>query len=272
LGLKNWQRSERRRTMDKLQMQNPKVRIAMLGALLLLPFLGLAVWYWMPRPPGTDDQLRRVVEEYGYTVVTPPSRLFGPGTIATVERLSDGTLQLLPTCIMNDGALPGMWDISPTTERRGGSEDNETFDSSAKALDVVDSDTAGKRVRGSDVSLQDIKIVTISDEGLMAVRSRYLKGTCQEAVIWNLEAGAKVCQPQEVIEADVLYKRTAENGLDGGGKVGIAGRATGSIHANQQQSEHYEIQGDDLFLGARVKQNHCIQLPGNHQKVATRNF
>ena len=25
--------------MDKLQMQNPKVRIAMLGALLLLPFL-----------------------------------------------------------------------------------------------------------------------------------------------------------------------------------------------------------------------------------------
>jgi hypothetical protein len=258
--------------MEIFQTQNPKVRIAMLGTLLLLPFLGLAVWYWMPRTSGADDQLRRIVEEYGYSVVTPPSRLFGPGTIATVEKLSNGTLQLLPTCIMNDGTLPGMWDISRTTERSGGSEDNETFDASAKAIDVVESGTTGKRVRGTDVSLQDIKIVTMSDEGLMAVRSRYLKGTCQEAVIWNLEAGAKVCQPQEVLEADVLYKTNAENSLGGGGKAGVAGRATGSIRMNQQQSEHYKIQGDDLFLGARVKQNHCIQLPGNHQKVAIGNF
>ena len=75
-----------------------------------------------------------------------------------------------------------------------------------------------------------------------------------------------------MLEADVLYKPTAENGLGGGGKVGIVGRATGSIHTKQQQSEHYEIQGDDLFLGARVKQNHCIQFPGNHHKVATRSF
>jgi hypothetical protein len=127
--------------------------------------------------------------------VTPPSRLFGPGIIA--READKRHAAAVPTCIMNDGSLAGMWDTSTTTERRGGSEDNETSDSSAKALDVVESDTSGKRVRGSDISLQDIKIVTMSDERLMAVRSRYLKGTCQDAFIWNLEAGAKVCQPQE---------------------------------------------------------------------------
>ena len=203
--------------------------------------------------------------------MTPPSRLFGPGTIATVEKLSDGTLQLLPTCIMNDGALPGMWDISPTTERRGGSEDDETFDSSAKALDFVESNTAGKRVRGamspcktSRSSRFPMKVSWRAEslpEGHLS-RSRHLEPRSRSQ-------GLSAARGDR---GDVLYKRTAENGLDGGGKLGIAGRATGSIHANQQQSEHYEIQGDDLFLGARVKQNHCIQLPGNGRKVAARSF
>ena len=106
----------------------------------------------------------------------------------------------------------------------------------------------------------------------MAVRSLYLKGTCQEAVIWNLEAGARVCQPQEVLEADVVYKGSAENGLGGGGKRGIAGRATGSMHTDRQQSKRYVIQGNDFFLGARVNLSHCIQLPQNREKFAVRSF
>ena len=32
--------------MDKLQRQNPKARMAMLGAFLMLPFVGLGIWYW----------------------------------------------------------------------------------------------------------------------------------------------------------------------------------------------------------------------------------
>jgi hypothetical protein len=258
-----------------LQTQNPKARIAMLAGFLLLPFLGLAVWHWIPRTSGTDDQVRRIVEEYGYSAVTPPSRLFGPGTITTVERLSDGTLALRPTCIMNDGtlaALAAMWNRSPTTKRSLVSDDNETFQSSAKARDAVESDTTGNRVRGSNVSLQNINIVTISDEGLIAVRSQYLKGTCEEAVVWNLEAGAKVCQPEEVLEADLVYKTNVQNGLGGGGKVEFGGQAAGSVHADEQASEHSEVQGDDLFLGARVSPNHCLQLPDSRQKVAARSF
>lgn len=75
--------------MNKLQSKNPKVRVTALGAILLLPVLGLAAWYWMATRSDAD-QLTRIVGEYGYSAVTPPSRLFGPGTITTVETLSNG--------------------------------------------------------------------------------------------------------------------------------------------------------------------------------------
>src|SRR5258705_9461301 len=90
LGLDSGKRSERRRTMEIFQTLNPKARMAMLGAFLMLPFLGLGIWYWATRTSDTDDRLRRIVEKYGYSAVTPPSRLFGPGTFATVEKLSNG--------------------------------------------------------------------------------------------------------------------------------------------------------------------------------------
>jgi hypothetical protein len=102
--------------MEILQTQNPKVRAAVLGAILLLPILGLAVWYWMVTRSDAD-QLTRIVGEYGYSAVTPPSRLFGPGTITTVETLPDGTLQLHLACKMDDTALAAMWHKSPTINR-----------------------------------------------------------------------------------------------------------------------------------------------------------
>jgi hypothetical protein len=37
--------------MEILQTQNPKARMATLGAFLLLPFLGLGIWYWRPEHP-----------------------------------------------------------------------------------------------------------------------------------------------------------------------------------------------------------------------------
>lgn len=123
--------------------------MATLGAFLLLPFLGLGIWYWATRTSDTDDQLRRIVEKYGYSAVTPPSRLFGPGTFTTVEKLSNGTPQLRPTCIMDDGTLAAKWSKSPTVDESLVSAIEQTFASSPKALDSIESNTTGKRARVS---------------------------------------------------------------------------------------------------------------------------
>jgi hypothetical protein len=189
--------------MEIFQTLNPKARMAMLGAFLMLPFLGLGIWYWATRTSDTDDRLRRIVEKYGYSAVTPPSRLFGPGTFTTVEKLSNGTLQLRPTCIMDDGTLAAKWSKSPTVDESLVSAIEQTFAASAKALDSIESNTTGKRVRGFDFALRNIYVVTLSDEGLRGVRRQYLKDACEEVVIGNLRAGA--AESEEVLEADLVY-------------------------------------------------------------------
>ena len=243
-----------------IDMQNPKARIALLGAFLLLPFLGLGVWYWATRTSDTDDRLRRVVEKYGYRAVTPPSRLFGPGIFTTVEELSNGTLALRRTCIMNDGTLEAMWNKSPTADEKLFSAVEETFASSAKVLNSVESNTTGKRIKGSDLSLRNINVVTLSDEGLSSVSRQYLKGACEQVVVGNLRAGSDVCQAEEVLEADFVYKTKDQDRLRGGGKVEVAGQAAGSVNADQQRSEQFEQRGHELFLGARVSLLHCFKL------------
>ncbi|MGH6824225.1 hypothetical protein [Methyloceanibacter sp.] len=248
--------------MEILQSKNPKVRMAMLGAFLLLPFLAFAVWHWASRQSGTGDELTRIVEEYGYSAVTPPSRLFGPGTITMVERRSDGTLKLHTACNIDGDTLAAMWSKSPTINRSLVSAVKQTFESSASTLDLAESDTTGKRVKGTDVALRNINIVTISYEDLSRLRSEYVKGGCEQNVLHNLRAGAAVCQPEEVLEADVVYKQNVQDGLGGGGKIKVTGAGTGSINVDQQTSETSEMQGNDLFLGARLSEGYCFRLDG----------
>jgi hypothetical protein len=258
--------------MKKRQTKNPRTRTFVLGATLLLPLLGLATWYWMSKPSDKDDQLTRVLQDYGYSAVTPPSRLFGPGTITTVETLANGKKQLHLACRMNDDTLAAMWQKSPTLNRRLVADVKQTFDSSANALGVVTSHTIGKRVQDIDVSLENMSIVTMSYENLIAVRTEYLKGNCEEAILWNLRAGALVCQPEEVLEANIVYRNDRQDGLEGTGKLDLAERAAASAGVGQHVSESNEERGDDLFLGVRIGLTHCFRLAENGERLAAGNF
>ena len=142
--------------------------------------------------------------------------------------------RLRPTCIMDDGTLAAKWSKSPTVDESLVSAIEQTFASSAKALDSIESNTTGKRVKGFDFALRNIYVVTLSDEGLRGVRRQYLRDDCEEVVIGNLRAGADVCQSEEVLEADLVYKTNVQDQLGASVKGGIAGRATGSIASDQQ--------------------------------------
>ena len=255
-----------------MQATTPRARFLVLGATLLLPLFGLAIWYWISKPPE-NSPLTRVLRDYGYVALTPPSRFFGPGTITTVETLPNGTLQLHLACKVDDDVLAAMWRKSTTLNRRLIADIKQTFDSSADALGAIRTRGAGKRFRGFDVSLQNISIVTMSYEDLIGVRSQYLKGNCEEAIIWNLRAGASVCQPEEVLQADIVYASESEDGLEAGGEFKRAEQATaGSANVGQRVSETNDAHGDDLVLGVKVRLTHCFRLVGNGQYLAAGGF
>ena len=256
--------------MRKRQTQNPKLRIAMLAAFALLPFLGWVAWYGLSIPSDTNDRLTRVVEDYGYSAVTPPSQLYGPGTIMTVETLSDGTLRLHPACKIDGVTLVTRWNKSPTINRSLISAIKQTFASSANALGVIQSSATGNHTDDVDISLRNLNIVTISYEDLHDVRNQYLKGACEDVVIGNLRAGAEVCQPEEVLEADLVYKR--KGALGGKGKMELVGQTAGSVNFDRDQWEGDEVEGDDLFLGVKVRLKNCFKLAKNGRGLADANF
>jgi hypothetical protein len=51
---------------------------------------------------------------------------------------------------MDDGTLAAKWSKSPTVDESLVSDIEQTFASSAKALDFIESNTTGKRVKGFD--------------------------------------------------------------------------------------------------------------------------
>ena len=116
--------------------------------------------------------------------MTPPSRLFGPGT-------GGGTVQLdvvVASYIMDQDALAAMWHKSPTINRSLVSALNQTFVSSANALAIATFGATG-RVEGVDVSQRNINIVTMPYEALIDVLNQYLKGACENVVIGNQGRG-----------------------------------------------------------------------------------
>jgi hypothetical protein len=104
-------------------------------------------------------------------------------------------------------------------------------------------------------------------QDLLDVRNQYLKGTCEEVVIGNLRAGAAVCQPEEVLEADLVYKQAVQNGLDANGKAAATG-AGGSLKVDEETQDTDRVQGEDLFLGAKVNRGYCFRLAKNGPGLA----
>ena len=71
--------------MKILDLPNPRSR-AVASAMLLFPLLSFAAWYVLTMQREQDD-FPVILKQYGYSAMALPSRLFGPGTIMTVETL-----------------------------------------------------------------------------------------------------------------------------------------------------------------------------------------
>ena len=91
--------------MRMLPDRESQNRALSLGVLLLVPLVSFAIWYAVTTPPEHDDEFPGILQRYGYSAMALPSRLFGPGTIMTVETLRSGALHLHLACRIDDPGL-----------------------------------------------------------------------------------------------------------------------------------------------------------------------
>jgi hypothetical protein len=244
-----------------------RTRIAAFVTVLLTPSLGMAAWYAATKASDKDNDLSELLGNYGYVELSPPSRLYGPGTIATVETLPTGALRLHLACKLGEDVLASLWQKSMTLDRRMVTNIEQQFDAEANALNVATARATGKRIRDINVSLLDMNILTMPYENLLEVRSRYMTGNCQEAIRWNLRHGAEVCQTEEVLQADVVYTFGFQDGLRSDEKLELAEQFAGSVGIGDHVSEANEVRGDDLYLGVKVRFSDCFKFAEGGQDL-----
>ena len=181
----------------------------------------------------------------------------------TVETLRSGALDLHLACRVDDAELEQRWQSSPAMEMSIKTGVKQTFRSSALAHKLIDYGLFGERASATDLSLQDIKIVTLPYSDLIALRSKYLREACEQAVVWNLKHGAKVCQSEEVLQADVVYKNADKDRIDVDVKLKPIESVGASGKFDNEGTLNKTGKGDDLFLGIKVRLNHCFTLSEN---------
>jgi hypothetical protein len=222
----------------------------LVGSGTFIALVIVAVWFMWPRQG--HDTIAAILLETGYFEIVPPTTLSGPGTINTVEFLSNGKVTMHPTCDVEAGFLSDKIQKSQTVDR-------ELKQSIEKKLDVT-GELRQNLAAAADISqissihlkLENANILLITDESLLSVRHTLLKGECEDAVIENVSNGGVVCQTRAVLEADVIYeiKYNDTVSIDERGK--LTSEAAAKLNLDARQDADNQILGHQLFFGVKL--------------------
>jgi selenocysteine-specific translation elongation factor len=169
---------------------------------------------------------------------------------------------------MDKEMLTALWAESATANRDSVWSVKDTLKATAEAANMVTSSAAGKQIKQISVSLENMRVITMSHEDLINVRDKYLKGTCEEAVVLNLQSGAVVCQTAEVLQADMTYRMQFAEGLESMQKVALAKQAAASLDLTVDESRTDVMRGEELYYGVRLRRTSCFSLADNTDRFA----
>jgi hypothetical protein len=206
-----------------------------------LAVVGILIWFLMPF--GRDAALADFLSEQGYWETVSPAESYLPGIINTIEVKSDGKIAIHPTCEIDPDLLARMTKHSQTVDRTLEERLNKGFDVSELIKQLLPIGLEGHKVKKLKLSLQNSSILQITDEELMLVRKEVIKGSCQEAIEWNINSGAAVCQTRAALMGDLVYDITYEAGVSAHEKKA----ADSTLKENQGKAD--QMGGKGLIYG-----------------------
>ncbi len=241
-----------------------KKRILAALTALCLPAGMLAAWHFWPKP---EPEYKSYLRQAGYLPLAQPSRLFPPGSIGTLETLHNGSLVLHSTCTMDRDHLGKLAETSGTVDNSFNRKVANSIIASSQAIAAAMAKGKGERTTSFTLSMKNMQIISMADDNLMNVRRTYLKDSCEQAVIWNLHAGAKVCQTGEVLQADLDYDAASTETLNADQRVRLAKELSENAGLSLNSMSKDQMQGRNLYFGIKIGLR-CFQLKDMAPKVA----
>jgi hypothetical protein len=225
------------------------------GVFVAIGLVMVAVWIGFPRKKHT---ITAILSETGYFEVVPPSTFGGPGTINTIEYLSNGRLELHPTCEVDPAILTGKIQKSPTVDRDLKQSLEKNLDVSAQVREKLSAVTGMQQVESIHLKLENANILLVSDEALISARNALLKAECEDAVIQNISSGSAVCQTRSVYEADVVYEIKYHNKVTMEERAKLTSEIAAKLDLDAQQGADDKVSGSQLFFGIRLSPNPIV--------------
>jgi hypothetical protein len=220
------------------------------GAFIAIALVMVAVWFAWPRQG--KETITAILLETGYFEIVPPTTFGGPGTINTIEFLSNGKVEMHPTCDVESGFLAGKIQRSQTIDRELKQSLEKKLDVSAEVREKLEAVAGISQISSINLKLENANILLVSDETLISARHALLKGECEEAVIENISNGGIVCQTRSVLEADVVFEIKYDDTVSIGERAQLTSEAATKLNLDARQDADNRISGHQLFFGVKL--------------------
>jgi hypothetical protein len=227
-----------------------------LGSATVIALIVGAVWFLWPRQG--HDTIAAILLETGYFEIVPPTTFSGPGTINTVEFLSDGKVTMHPTCDVEPEFLSDKVQKSQTIDRDLRQSIEKKLDVTGELRQNLAAVTDISQIGSIHLKLENASVLLITDESLLSVRHALLKGECEDAVMENVSNGGIVCQTRAVLEADVVYEIAYNETVSIDERAKLTSEAAAKLNLDARQDADNQILGHQLFFGVRLAPNPII--------------
>jgi hypothetical protein len=220
------------------------------GTFIAIALLIVAVWFTWPRQG--KETITAILLETGYFEIVPPTTFGGPGTINTIEFLSNGKVEMHPTCDVEPGFLVDKIQRSQTVDHELKQSLEKKLDVSAEVREKLAAVAGITQISSINLKLENTNILLITDESLISARHALLKGECEDAVIENVSNGGIVCQTRSVLEADVMYEIKYSDTVSIDERARLTSEAAAKLNLDARQDAGNRISGHQLFFGVKL--------------------
>jgi len=249
--------SERLRAMRRekpalLPSKTIKLKWVGLGSGIFIAIALVIVVVWFTWPRQGKETITAILLETGYFEIIPPTTFGGPGTINTIEFLSNGKVEMHPTCDIEPGFLADKIQRSQTIDRELKRSLEKELDVSAQVTEKLAAVLGISQISSIHLKLENANVLLITDESLRSARHALVKGDCEGAIIENISNGGIVCQTRSVLEADVIYEINYNDTVSIGERAKLTSEAAAKLNLSARQDADNRMSGHQLFFGVKL--------------------
>ena len=96
-----------------------------------------------------------------------------------------------PTCELDMSASQMVPAVSATVDQSIKEQLSRSFDVSSNLMGRLDSEALAEKVKSVNVTFKNMRILLMSHERLLKLQQTILSGSCEQAILYNIDAGAK---------------------------------------------------------------------------------